>query len=267
MTARHVGPDALGPAPDFSSDPVANPTSSSTTPVARLESLDAVRAIAGAMVIACHVSLYRGDGSLHGLRNGVMLFFALSGYLLFRPFLRGSVDLSAYAIHRAARILPAYFVALVGITILTGDRAFLENPFTFALFLQNYDRDLWRGFVGVSWTLVLEVQFYVTLPLLAVLVARSVNGLLSLATASIAINLIALLMDADRFMLSGYPFMIWAFIPGMLAALVEHRGMRWPGHPMILVAGVGLLAIGTAAPWFSVTSPPELAPACSYRGA
>ena len=128
----------------------------------------------------------------------------------------------------------------------------MENPLSFALFLQNYDRDLWRGFVGVSWTLVLEVQFYVTLPLLALLVARSVTRLLLLAAASIAINLIALLLDADRFTLSGYPFMIWAFIPGMLAALVEDRGMRWPGHPMILVAGLGLLAIGTAAPWFSV---------------
>ena len=252
MTAMHARPGALGETPDSRGGSVADPTSPSTAPVGRLVSLDAVRAIAGAMVIACHVSLYRGDGSLHGLRNGVMLFFALSGYLLFRPFLRGSVDLRAYAIHRAARILPAYVVALVGITILTGDRAFLENPLTFALFLQNYDRDLWRGFVGVSWTLVLEVQFYVTLPLLAILVGRSVTRLLLIAVGSITINLIALLLDADRFTLSAYPFMIWAFIPGMLAAMIEHRGMQWPGRPMVLAAGLGLVAIGTAAPWFSV---------------
>jgi peptidoglycan/LPS O-acetylase OafA/YrhL len=230
----------------------ASAPSLTTSLARRSESLDAVRALACVMVIISHVSLYRGDSSLLGLRNGVMLFFALSGYLLFRPFLRGSVDLRSYALHRAARILPAYVVALVGLTFLTGDRTFLDAPLVFAFFLQNYDRDLWQGFLGVSWTLVIEVQFYVTLPLLAVLVGRSLSRLLLIAAASIALNLIALLMEADRFVLSGYPFMIWAFVPGMLAAMMEDRGVRWIGHPAVLAAGIAAVAVGTSAPWFSI---------------
>jgi peptidoglycan/LPS O-acetylase OafA/YrhL len=241
MTASPNDPDAVG-----------RTSHSSSLAARRSESLDAVRAIACVMVITSHVSLYRGDSSLLGLRNGVMVFFALSGYLLFRPFLRGSVDLRSYALHRVARILPAYVVALVGITILTGDRTFLEHPLAFAFFLQNYDRDLWQGFLGVSWTLVLEVQFYVTLPLLAVLVRGSISRLMLIALGSIAINLVALLLDADRFSLSGYPFMIWAFVPGMLAALIEDRGVRWIGHPAVLAAGVVSVAVGTGAPWFSI---------------
>ena len=108
MTVTHASPDVLGQ----TGDPAAGPAGSlspRTAPLGRLGSLDAVRAIACAMVIVSHVSLYRGDGSLHGLRNGVMLFFALSGYLLFRPFLRGAVDLGAYAMHRAARIPACLF--------------------------------------------------------------------------------------------------------------------------------------------------------------
>ena len=69
--------------------------------------LDAVRAIACVMVFLAHASEYDGDGALIGLKNGVMLFFALSGYLLYRPFLRGPVDLRRYAVHRIARIVPA----------------------------------------------------------------------------------------------------------------------------------------------------------------
>ncbi len=146
--------------------------------------LDAVRAIACVMVVVCHISLYRGDGSLLGLKNGVMLFFALSGYLLYRPFVTGTVDLRRYATHRVARILPAYLAALVGVSILTGDMAFVRQPLTYLLFLQNYDPTLWQGFLGVSWTLVLEVLFYLTLPLLAALLGRSPIRLLALAATS-----------------------------------------------------------------------------------
>src|SRR4051794_38574146 len=49
---------------------------------------------------------------------GVFLFFALTGYLLFWPFVRRSfgdgspVDLGRYALNRALRILPLYFVSV-----------------------------------------------------------------------------------------------------------------------------------------------------------
>ena len=102
-----------------------------------------------------------------------MLFFAFSGYLIYRPFVMGDVDLRRYAVHRLRRIVPAYLLALVGVTLLTGDRTFLEQPLTYLLFLQNYDLALWQGFLGVSWTLVLEVLFYLTLPVIAILIARS----------------------------------------------------------------------------------------------
>lgn len=204
------------------------------------------------MVVVSHLSLYLGDSSLLGLRNGVLLFFALSGYLLFRPFLTSRVDLRSYAIHRAARIVPAYLVALVGVTVLTGDRTFLDDPLVFALFLQNHDRDLWQGFVGVSWTLVLEVQFYATLPILALLIDRSLTRLFLLGAGSFLLNLIGVALGADRFDLSSYPFMIWTFAPGMLAAMSEVGGVRWTAHPAVLAAGVGLVALGTSAPWFSL---------------
>jgi peptidoglycan/LPS O-acetylase OafA/YrhL len=231
-----------------------------TASPARSGGLDAVRAIACAMVVSCHVSLYAGHGELVGLKNGVMLFFALSGYLLYRPFVTGSVDLGKYGIARTARILPAYVVALVGLTLITGDRSFSDQPLTYLLFLQNYDPALWQGFIGVSWSLVLEILFYLTLPLIAWAGARRPTRLLTLAAASFVGGLLAIVaaealdLSPDRRMVTTlYPFMVWAFAPGMLVALWTDRSeLR---SPMALAAGVVLLIVGTTAPWASIDLP------------
>ncbi len=232
----------------------------SNTASGRSNALDAVRAIACLMVLICHTSLYQGDKSWDGLKNGVMLFFALSGYLLYRPFVMGDVDLRRYAAHRFARIAPAYLVALVGVTILTGDRTFLERPLTYLLFLQNYDLELWQGFLGVSWTLVLEVLFYITLPALAILIRRSMTRLAVLAAWSfLGAGLIFLFVpSADpRITSSTFPTIVWAFAPGMFVALLEGR-MPWAARPVTLALGIALLALGTHIWWASIDLPSGL---------
>ena len=142
----------------------------------RVIALDALRAIAALMVFTHHMTFSGIFGPLEpltlGASGGVFLFFTLSGYLLFEPFLRGPVDLRAYFTHRLLRIMPAYVVALVGLSVLSGDTSFTGAPATYLLFLQNYDQRLFMGFMAPAWTLVLEVVFYLSLPLIAVLLAR-----------------------------------------------------------------------------------------------
>ncbi len=229
-------------------------TVGSQTASRRSDALDGVRAIACVMVVVCHVSLYQGDGALVGLKNGVMLFFALSGYLLYRPFVVGDVDLRRYASRRIARIAPAYLLALIGVTILTGDRTFLERPLTYLLFLQNYDLALWQGFLGVSWTLVIEVLFYLTLPMLALVIARSPTRLAALAVWSLlgAIVMFLLLPSADpRITSSTFPTMVWAFTPGMFVALLQGR-IPWASRSVTLALGIALLVLGTQMSWASI---------------
>jgi peptidoglycan/LPS O-acetylase OafA/YrhL len=212
------------------------------------------------MVVLCHLSVHAGDDLLVGLQNGVMLFFCLSGYLLYRPFVDGRVHLRGFFRLRAARILPAYLVALIGVTVLSGDPMFLQRPMTFLLLAQNYDPNTWQGFLGVSWTLVLEAQFYVTLPVIAWVVARSAVRLAVLGGASFVIVLVlaSLSWDVDpRMVTSTYPAMLWAFIPGMLLALLRNGDQRF-ARPWFLVGGIVLLAIGTASPWASLDVPSAL---------
>src|SRR5689334_8731958 len=98
----------------------------------RAAGLDGLRALAALSVLCFHVWLYRFpdptrirsagllDHVLSEFRLGLILFFVLSGYLLYRGFARAAlrrdrpVDLRLYALRRAARILPAYYLAMLG---------------------------------------------------------------------------------------------------------------------------------------------------------
>src|SRR5438067_3573658 len=98
----------------------------------RAAGLDGLRALAALSVVCFHVWLYRFpdptrvrragplDDVLSDFRLGLILFFVLSGYLLYRGFARAALlgerppDLGRYARRRAARILPAYYVAMLG---------------------------------------------------------------------------------------------------------------------------------------------------------
>jgi peptidoglycan/LPS O-acetylase OafA/YrhL len=119
--------------------------------------------------------------------HGVILFFALSGFLLYLPFaaaaLRGQrrPAFRAYLRNRALRILPAYWFILLctalvlqsarqpgadGVGALTEPGLLLQNM----LLIQNYDRDSFASGISPAWSLAVELIFYAALPLL-VLVA------------------------------------------------------------------------------------------------
>src|SRR3954452_3443850 len=151
---------------------------------ARIESL---RALAALGVLVGHAY-----GWSHGWQNvyatfhgrvlmsggfGVFLFFALSGYLLFLPFARAAfgptarIDLRRYAINRAVRILPLYYV-VIGTYLVVHDEGVGGQWWRFLLFLEGFGAHTVAKVDPPAWSLVVEVQFYVLLPLFAWLVAR-----------------------------------------------------------------------------------------------
>jgi peptidoglycan/LPS O-acetylase OafA/YrhL len=101
----------------------------------RSANLDVVRAVAALMVVVAHAVAFSVPGpganlplwardAVAFLSNGIWLFFVLSGYLISGPFIRAlaagrSQPLAgSYAVRRAARILPAYWAALVVVLAL-----------------------------------------------------------------------------------------------------------------------------------------------------
>jgi peptidoglycan/LPS O-acetylase OafA/YrhL len=221
----------------------------------RSAGLDLLRAVACALVVVFHVRTVLGvsfgplDPVIGGGDSGVYIFFALSGYLLYRPFIDRAVDLRAYAIKRAARILPGYYVALVGLTILTGSAVAITHPLPYLAIAASYSIPL-RDFLGSAWTLSAEVLFYVTLPLIA-RAARgrevAVLGSIALVSMALAVALRVTLSPGTEWLIGAYPFVVYAFVPGMLLAVVERRFAgefrrlaSWP----FAVAGAVLVALG-----------------------
>lgn len=89
--------------------------------------LNGVRACAALSIIGYHaLTSASGFGiDLEALRTGVLVFFALSGFLLFRPFAsalqQGSpLDLRRYALSRAFRVLPLFVLVFTLVFVRTG---------------------------------------------------------------------------------------------------------------------------------------------------
>jgi peptidoglycan/LPS O-acetylase OafA/YrhL len=165
----------------------------------RQHALDGMRGIAALVVFAIHLWIYQLPDSL-ALRRGswetfvlfegrvaFVMFFVLSGYLLYRGFARAALGRSeavsnaGYLLRRAARILPAYYAALAGTLVLltlAGDgapgRRMVDGSDLplFLIFGQNYSNDTVLMFNAATWTLTVEVAFYLVLPLVGLLALR-----------------------------------------------------------------------------------------------
>jgi len=115
---------------------------------------------------------------------GVPIFFALSGLLLFRPWVMAALTAGpapsarVYLVRRALRILPAYWlVVLVAMLTLNGSHARSAGAWAQYLLLgQIYDPRPWwhgTGAAGLAqmWSLAVEASFYLLLPVLGLLLA------------------------------------------------------------------------------------------------
>jgi peptidoglycan/LPS O-acetylase OafA/YrhL len=129
--------------------------------------LDLLRIGSAIAVFVAHQQLtggiQLGAMSLHGL-DGVYAFFVLSGHLVGGSYRPGHVR--EYAVRRLARILPAYYLALVGVTLLTGSAELTSNPLPYVTFTQTW-LPLANGPLHPTWTLAAEMTFYALVPVLA----------------------------------------------------------------------------------------------------
>lgn len=147
----------------------------------RLPELTGLRAIASLLVVATHAAYWTGRYSADTiglfwtrLDFGVALFFALSGFLLVRPWInalrqdRPDPSLRHYASRRFWRIVPAYWaVVLVGFALYDAPAVNGVAEFVRHLFLgQIYGDGHLRSGLTQTWSLATEVAFYIFLPFL-----------------------------------------------------------------------------------------------------
>ena len=199
-----------------------HPEESVRAEVGHLDAIEALRGVAVLWVVLFHHLLVRSRGAADPwnawimsarpldavIRNGYLgvdLFFLITGFLLVLPWARHAMEgrpaprAHDFYVRRVWRIVPAYYVQLVilftivlplvqGIDFLGANSGLVVlNAAAHAVFL-HYTTPLTSGSLevnGALWTLTLEAEYYLLLPLLARVFVRApwITGAAMLALA------------------------------------------------------------------------------------
>jgi len=240
---------------------MANPLALLAPKADRAANLDGVRGIAVLIVLLSHTAGrdqalapfldFTGIGHV-----GVYLFFVLSAFLLGMGMLERGVDresVRSFFIRRALRILPLYYLALAAVfgwQLVAGsvETKYLHITHGVPGFLQHLA--LYRG-DGVFWTIVVEMQFYLIVPLLAWLLLefrwRAVFWLLALGALNELLYLAQFLSDRFPHIMAylspntrNEGTFFGFFACGMVAAFVACFGRSYLSGRERLLHGVAL---------------------------
>ncbi|NGM81187.1 acyltransferase [Paenibacillus sp. 7124] len=225
----------------------------------RLYSLQSLRGIAALLVLLHHTTLnasqnlgYKYLGGVFRFGNlGVDLFFILSGFLMFSIH---SSDIGQkkkflpFIKKRFVRVYPIYwFVTLIIIPLF----------FLFPSFGEGYERNIsviikslllipqgHDPILGVGWSLVYEVYFYLLFALMIILGKRVSNVILFLW---VAISVVLMTFPAKGYLFNFlFNPIIFEFLMGCLAAFILTK-VRFK-HPL-LIFSLGVVLLLTSV-WF-----------------
>ncbi len=217
----------------------------SKTP-AHHNNFDLIRLVAAAQVAVIHIcehlNIHLGKfGDVLQLFPGVPIFFFVSGFLVSGSWER-SRDLAKYTRNRALRIFPALWMCFAVSVLLAA--MFVDIPWTdpqFATWVaaqvsigQFYNPEFLRGFGvgtlnGSLWTIPVELQFYIVLPVFYLLAAKMGRWLFyALTIGAISVHTVFVTQfagsDATLVKLFGVSFLPWVgfFLFGVIAQ--QHWG-------------------------------------------
>jgi peptidoglycan/LPS O-acetylase OafA/YrhL len=237
------------------------------TSTARLRGLDLLRACAIVLVLLTHYGGFVAQAPMFGALGeigwaGVDLFFVLSGYLIgnqiLAPVSRGEdFSLKVFFMRRLLRTLPNYYVVLAVYLLLPHSPIAgktMAPVWRFLTFTQNIGLNYGQTFTH-SWSLCIEEQFYLVLPLVVlalVRAGRSPRLLWCALVAAVAVGMtargIAFSNGKDVFAAPVYYSSLCRFdelLPGVAIAMLKNF------HPALLKRilryGNTLLAAGLAA--------------------
>jgi peptidoglycan/LPS O-acetylase OafA/YrhL len=170
----------------------------------RIIGLDGIRGlgclgVAGAHIAHWYSPLTSGAAKLNLIGVVLLMFFVLSGFLLFLPYVKALVrdagstmpDTREYVLHRVLRVFPAYLVIFL-IANYAFRAVYVENPALQAVgttdgtgmitdpaqlianltLVQTYLPQYFQTGINPAWSLTLEIAFYGSLPIIGVLLFR-----------------------------------------------------------------------------------------------
>jgi peptidoglycan/LPS O-acetylase OafA/YrhL len=229
----------------------------------RFPLFDSLRALAALSIFGTHAYFVLQANQAGPLREfavrldvGVFIFFAISGFLLYRPFVRARLRGEAapatrvYAWRRLLRIGPAYWIALtvVAIWLQLGDVARPENAPWLYLFGQSYRPETAIAGLPQAWSLCVEAAFYLFLPMYA-LAMRSLPAVTERGRLRIELVALAVLAGA------GFGFTALSVSTGAVAARspVFPLHLTLPSYLEVFAVGMCLAVLSV---WYEERDPP-----------
>jgi len=222
----------------------------------RFPALDGLRALAALGVVALHSVVMSVGDSFFGRtmwKLGLMsvcTFFVLSAFLLYYPLAAGkNQNIATYFKRRFFRIVPAYVMLF----------PFAVTPILFWVRQQHHHHSFhWDSVIarlffvqtwmhgGVitldgAWSLAPEVHFYLLLPLLVIIAARSLRRVILFAAAVLVLQT-CISGPEDAILWHNLPLLLLPFFFGMLAALAVARYEKTLSR-LVFLAPLGLLAL------------------------
>ena len=267
-------------------DPAGN-TSGKSHGLKYRPDIDGLRAIAVSAVVAFHAGL-----GVSGGFTGVDIFFVISGYLIgslvYRDVARGRFRLSEFYSRRVKRILPALFGVLtftyiIALLLLSPDELRIFAPTAIAAILSGANLWFWHATGNyfaqkadlnpllMTWTLGVEEQFYLFLPLLLLVIRGWRAGLQWLCISGLAL----LSLFTSIWATSHHPGFAFYFLParawelgaGVLLAMAEINGsigatLRSPAVTQTAsTLGFALVFLGCS-PWTGKRHFPDMLQCC-----
>jgi peptidoglycan/LPS O-acetylase OafA/YrhL len=231
----------------------------------RLRELDGWRAVSVLLVVIHHIAGYQHARMLSrfpGLTSvvhymgplGVSVFFVISGFVICRLLISeekryGSVSLKSFYCRRACRILPPLCFYLLALSLLLCVGLIHEDRraiFGAALFLRDLPIGPKSWFVGHTWSLAVEEQFYLIFPTAWVIASKERRSQIFFATyfLCVAWNLYVSYTDwnplASRAIWEGFA----CISCGVMIAIHEGRVRKAAnGIPLFFVALVALVLL------------------------
>ena len=233
----------------------------------RYEAFDGLRGIACVLIVCLHVWMYTDanypkpgrtdllDRVVGEFRVSLIFFFVLSGFLLALPWAAGRTpDLRRYAARRFARVVPGYWLALAGSSLLLqgtehGRAIELHDLPKFIVFIPNLFEETRNQLDPPMWSLHVEVSFYIVLPLIGYALLKAKRPLVTVCGTLIAAGLVwtaaAVLQGWAPEVTWTLPTYIGVLTCGVLAAVLAQR------KPPRLVGAAGVLIVLANSWWHS----------------
>ncbi|WP_336804007.1 acyltransferase family protein [Erwinia aphidicola] len=227
--------------------------------------IDGLRSVAVIPVILFHMGIPLIPGGF----TGVDIFFVISGYLIcgiiFRDLESNTFSLLNFYKRRFVRILPP-LIAVITLTLSVGYYFLLPGEFRFlsisAIAALSFSSNFWflsttdyfaiqtesEAFLH-TWSLGVEEQFYLLIPLLFIFLAKRVPGLLKPTLGVILLSsLVASVWLTEKLPLSGYyllPSRGWELAAGGMLAIskVEKKLTALPSWLAEALSCAGMILI------------------------